>query len=96
MNNYINELASVCKLPFNEVLNDFKIIQIGSRVIYVSNYIKIIDYSVEKVVLKIKNNTFEINGSDLFISQINKKEIVIKGNISSCGLGVINEKKSTK
>lgn len=96
MNNYIKELASICKLPFNEISRDFKIIQLGSKSIYVSNYIKIIDYSTEKLVLKVKNNTLEIVGSNLFISQIDKSEIVVKGNInsSSLGAGVINEKKS--
>lgn len=94
MNNYIKELASICKLPFNEISKDFKVIQLGTKSIYVSNYIKIIDYSTEKLVLKVKNNSLEIIGTDLFISQINKSEIVVKGNINSfsLGMGVANEK----
>lgn len=94
MENYIKEIIDVCKLPFGEIYNEFKVIQIGEGVIYICNYKKIIDYSPQKIVLKVKNNTLEIAGSDMFISQINKGEIIIKGCIQSCGLGVIHEKKN--
>jgi sporulation protein YqfC len=93
MNNYIKELISICKLPFNEIIDDFKIVQISSKVIYVSNYKKIIDYTNTHLVLKVKNNTIEIEGENLFLSQINKSEIVVKGTIISIKLGMKNEKK---
>ena len=92
MENYISEIASICKLPFKEIIDDFKIIQIGSRMIHVSNYKKIITYTTEQVILKIKKNTLEINGSELVLAMINKCEIIIKGNINSIALGVVNEK----
>lgn len=93
MENFISEISKICKLPFDELGKAFKIIQIDSKGIYVCNFKKIIDYSREKVVLKVTNNTLEILGSDLVISQLNKGEIIISGSIYSCGLGSINEKK---
>ena len=92
MNNYINELIDICKLPFEEVAVDYKIIQLGSKAIYISNYLKIVEYGDSLVVLKVKNNLLEIKGDNLKIKQINKSEIVLKGNIISCGLGMFDEK----
>ena len=92
MNNFFKEIVGIAKLPFNEILKDFKVIMISNKVIYVSNYIKILDYSTEKVVLKVHNNILEIQGDNLFISQINKSEIVIKGIIDAYFLGVNDAK----
>ena len=87
MDNFLSEICSICKLPFNEVISDYKIIQISNRVIFIYNYIKLIDYSNSKIILKVKNDTLEISGENLFISQIDKNEILIKGNILMCNLG---------
>ena len=92
MDNLVSEIVEVCKLPFSEVMNNFKIVQIDSRVIYVSNYLKLLDYSLNKVVLKVKHNTLQITGEEMKISLINKKEIIIFGKIQSFGLGEKNEK----
>ena len=93
MENYIKEVINICRLPFDEISRDYKVIMLGGKAIYICNYKKIIDYSSNKVVLKIKNNTLEISGDVLEINQINKGEIVISGKIYSFGLGVISEKK---
>lgn len=93
MNNYISELTNICKLPFEDVTKNFKLIWFGVTGLYIANYKKIIDYSKQKVVLKISNNTLEVIGQELIISLINKGEILIKGSINSISLGVVDEKK---
>lgn len=91
MDNFVGEILSVCKLPFEEINKDFKVIQLGRRAIYVCNYLKILDYSDDRILLKISKGKLQISGEGLFISQINKKEIIAKGNILSFGV-VIDEK----
>lgn len=94
MENYISEIVDICKLPFDEVLKDYKVIAISSKALYISNYKKILDYSQERVVLKIPADTLEILGENMCIRQINKGEIVISGKIYSFSLGSVkNEKK---
>ena len=93
MENYINELYSICKLPLAEINNKFKIVQVGDSIVYISNYLKLIDYGNEKIVLKVKNNLLEICGENLMISQLNKNEIIISGRIYSSVLGDYNAKK---
>lgn len=93
MENFIQEIIQVCKLPFNELIQDYKIIQLGNRAIYISNFKKVIDYSIEKIVLKLKKGVLEVIGRDLYICQINSGEIIIKGCIESFGMGVNHENK---
>ena len=93
MNNFIEELSNIVKLPFNEISKDFKIICVSNKILYISNFIKILDYTNEKIIIKVKKNqNVEVFGCDLCIGQINKKELVIKGNIENLDFGVHNEK----
>lgn len=92
MENYIREIIDVCKLPFNEINKDIKVVQIGTGTIYICNFKKIIDYSVEKIVLKCHRGVLEILGNGLSIAMINKREIVINGYIKSFGSEVDSEK----
>lgn len=96
MDNFIQELANIVRLPFNEINKDFKLIILGNKTMYISNYKKILDYTPEKVVLKVYKDYIELVGRDLCISQINKNELILKGEILSCILGGNSEKTSQK
>ena len=87
MNNFLGEIVSITKLPFDEILKDVKVTIIGGKIAHISNYIKILNYTTEKLTLKVYKNTLEIIGTSFSISQINKNEIILKGNIYSCNLG---------
>lgn len=86
MENYLDEIINACKLPFSEVVTEFKVIQIGNKIIYIGNFKKILDYSNNRVALKTSKEVVEIVGNNLLISQINKNEIIIKGDIYSFGV----------
>lgn len=92
MDNFISEIANIVKLPFNEIIHDFKIIMLADKSIYVGNYKKILDYSSEKIVLKVYKDFLEITGQNLILSQINKNEIVVKGKVVGLSLGGKSEK----
>ncbi|MBE5738457.1 MAG: hypothetical protein E7354_01840 [Clostridiales bacterium] len=92
MIHYIKEIVELCGLPFNEVLGDIKIIQVGTKVLYVGNYRKIINYGSSKIDLKIKNNVLHIVGENLIIKQINKNEMMISGHISLVAVGDYEKK----
>ena len=94
MDNYIEELINVAKLPFNEIVNDSKLLLISNKAFYLSNYKKLLDYSTSKIAVKIKKGTITIIGENLEIQQINKGEIIIKGSVYSINFGdIINEGK---
>lgn len=92
MENFLHELTEVAKLPFDEISKEFKVIMLGNKLLHITNYLKILDYSKESISLKVKKNILNVIGSDLIISQINKREIIIKGEIYSFSLGDHNEK----
>lgn len=92
MDNFIQELINIVKLPFDEINKDYKLIMLGSKTIFISNYKKILDYTQDRVVLKVYKDYLEINGRELFISLINKHELILKGEILSCVIGGKNEK----
>ena len=52
MENYIQELSKICKLSFDEVTKNFKIIQLGSYGVYICNYLRLLDYSSEEIVIR--------------------------------------------
>ena len=81
MENYLKEISEIVSLPFNEVIKDTKILQIGSQIIYISNYKKIINYGSNSIDLKLTKSTLHIEGENLMIKQMNKGEIVIVGQI---------------
>lgn len=93
MNNFINEIVELSKIPINEISSDFKLIMIGHRVVYVSNFKKIIEYGSSAINIKTKSGVCSVCGSNLSIVQINKGELIIKGEIDCCGDMEMYEKK---
>lgn len=75
---YINELSDGI---INDV-KDFKIVLNGNY-LWITNYIKILEFGKEKVSLKIKNNTLVIEGVDINIKMLEKNEIIFTGKFNS-------------
>ncbi len=92
MDNYLEELSNICGLPFNETLKDVKIIQLGFRILFISNYKKIINYASNSIDLKVKGEILKIAGNDLKIKQMNSNEMIVLGNIYSLSLGDYEKK----
>lgn len=87
MNNYIKELADICGLPFGEIIKDTKVIALGMKVLYISNYKKIISYSTTKIDLKVTKDVIHILGEKLIIKQMDKGELIVLGKINSFSVG---------
>lgn len=87
MSVFVDEVAKVVGLPLNEIQNDYKITNVGGKVIRVSGYAKIILYTKEKLVLKVKGDTLTIEGKNMIISEMEGKEIEITGVIQKTYLG---------
>ncbi len=81
MENYIKELADICGLPFGEVTKDTKVIMLGTKMVYVGNYRKLLTYGEEKIDLRIKKDILHISGENMKIAQMDKGEIVVVGKI---------------
>ena len=71
----------------NKYINDveYKII-ITISYINIRNYIEIKDYSSNKIIIKNKTSTTIINGSNLLITKMIDKELLITGKVLSIEL----------
>lgn len=51
--------------------------------LWITNYIKINQYSADEIRLKIKNNVLVIQGVDMKINMLEKKELILEGKFNS-------------
>jgi len=85
----------------NNFLNtkNFKIVWNGNF-LWVCNFIKVLEYSMQLVKLKICNNCIIIEGDNIIIKMLDKKEIILQGDIYKVYLKKCNKanenEKSTK
>lgn len=79
MQGFLNEISTLTEIPFDYLSGNFKITILSFDVVYISNFIKILSYSNEQVTLKVKNNTLNIYGENISISQLSPKELILKG-----------------
>lgn len=92
MVNFLEEIVNICGLPYNELNNCHKIIQVGNKILYISNFIRIVDYSDKRLVLKVKKDLIEVVGQNLEIRLLNKGEVIVTGDILFSKFGEMNEK----
>ncbi len=67
----------------NNVINEFKATMVGFKAIMLQNYIKVLSYSKEKIVIKCKNDFVTIEGENFSIKEMGKTDIIITGIIKS-------------
>lgn len=87
MSIFVDEVAKVVGLPLNEIQSDYKLTNVGGKVVRVSGYQKIILYTKEKLVLKVKGDTLNVEGKNMVICEMEGKEIEIAGLIQKTYLG---------
>lgn len=81
MESVFKELSQYLGVSYSEVLN-FRYYVLSNSVINVVGYKKLLSYSLERVVLSIKNNQLNIDGRDLKIKELDKSSMVITGKIN--------------
>lgn len=92
MSIFVDEVSKMIGLPLEEISSEYKLMMVGSKMIRMSGYQKIISYQREKVILKIKNDTLLIEGKDLVIQEMEQNEIALVGKIDKIYLGSSGEK----
>ncbi len=78
---FLDEISKLTGLPINETFSEYKLINIGGKVLYVQNYLKLLVYNKNQIVLKIKSNEINVEGESLKILELESNSILIKGNI---------------
>ena len=86
MFNFLDELYEVAGCKPSELKDSYKLIMLSNSVVYVSNYIKILSFTDQIVVLKVKGNELNIEGENLTIKSLCSNEIIVKGRVASVQL----------
>ncbi len=75
-----NELRNlVLDLPFRIIISD--------NAININNYMDILLFDDDRIIIKTKNKLLTIKGINLLITHLENNEIQVKGNIKSIDLG---------
>lgn len=78
----LKEISNLINVDVKVLLGQHKITIIGTEFISVQNYLKLLQYSKEKVVLRVKNNELNIEGVNLNILELGNKELAIAGAVN--------------
>ena len=77
----LEELTKHIDADFSTLLGEFKLTLIGLRAITVQNFIKILSYTANKVVFKIKNDEVIVEGENFKIVEMGVKDVILTGKI---------------
>ena len=77
----LKELLKYLDADVSTLVGEFKLTMIGTRALFVQNYVKILNYSNSKIVFKIKNDIVTITGENFNIKEMGKHEIVLVGKV---------------
>lgn len=75
----VNEIFN--SLDMSITSNEYRYYNIGGKAVYIENFIKIIAFSKEEIILKLKKGMFKVIGSELKIVELNKGSMLISGSI---------------
>lgn len=70
------------KLDRYLVDNEYKV-TISSKGVYIINYLEIVDFSSDKVIVKYREGVTTFRGCDLVVSKMLEDEVFITGKIDS-------------
>ena len=80
---YLEELYELAGCKSSDLTDKYKILVLGGVVAYISNYKRILSYNADLIVVKVKDNEINVQGSKLRIVSLDGGELIIKGNINS-------------
>lgn len=83
VNGIKENISEILELPKDIILDLPRITVLGNLEFRIENHKGIIEYSNEKIRIKIKNGIIKLIGANLLIKTIISEEIIVTGNILS-------------
>ena len=82
MNSIINNVCEACEEIKNNLVGH-KCVVLGGCAVYIDGYSGILSFNDTMVELATKSGTIHIEGEGLYLKQITKQDIIVKGHIES-------------
>lgn len=80
MFNFFDEIKKSSPLD-SQILNDYQIINISSRLLYVEGHQGLVVLSKEEVVFRVKGGRLSVEGEGLILNELTDKTLTIAGKI---------------
>ncbi len=81
MFNFFDELKGNLKKIEQSVLNNYNIINLSGKILYVEGHQGLTILSDNVIVFKIKKGRIEVNGQNLILSELTQNTLKIEGDI---------------
>lgn len=92
---FFSEIKEVVGLNTKEIAKSYAVAVVEDGGILVSNFQKILSYSPNLLVLKVRNNALNIEGIEIKVKELSKNMIIASGKINKFYLSreFVDEKK---
>lgn len=78
----IKEISELINSDIKTLMGQVKIVMLGSNVVCIQNFIKLLNYSNTEARFRVKNNELIVSGINLKIAELGSKEIILQGKIN--------------
>lgn len=82
MFNFFNEIKNKAVNIDHNLLSDYNIISLSSKILYVEGHLGVTIITKEMVAFKVKRGRVEISGEDLFLNELTDNTLLLQGKIS--------------
>lgn len=81
MFNFFDEIKNKVRSMKEEVFDNFDIVNLSGKVVYVEGHMGLVQLSKEKIVFKVKKGRISVEGRELKIPEISENTLYICGQI---------------
>lgn len=82
MFNFFNEIKNKAVNIDHNLLSDYNIINLSSKILYVEGHLGVTIITKEMVAFKVKRGRVEVSGEDLFLNELTDNTLLLQGKIS--------------
>ena len=82
MFNFFNEIKNKAVNIDHNLLREYNIINLSSKILYVEGHLGVTIITKEMVAFKVKRGRVEVSGEDLFLNELTDNTLLLQGKIS--------------
>lgn len=78
----IKEISGLINSDVKTLMGQVKVVMLGNNVVCIQNFIKLLNYSNNEAIFRVKNNELIVGGVNLKIVELGTKEVVLQGKVN--------------
>ena len=81
MFNFFDEIKNKVKTTKEDFFDNFNIVNLSGKIIYVEGHMGLVLLSKEKIIFKVKRGQVSVEGKDLKMPEISENTLLISGQV---------------